>query len=67
VTALIVQRIWYLSPAGNQQLRGIPTPSRTARRAPDTLVESGALYLVTQIILVVLYVMVILLRPLSGP
>jgi hypothetical protein len=56
VTVLIVLRIWYLSPAGNQQLRGISTPSRIARRATDSLVESGALYMVTQIIFVVLFV-----------
>ncbi len=55
VTVLIVLRIWYLSPARNPQLRGISTRSRTARRAIDIMVESGALYMVTQIIFVVLF------------
>ncbi|KAI9452642.1 hypothetical protein BJY52DRAFT_1124203 [Lactarius psammicola] len=55
VTVLIVLRIWYLSPARNPQLRGISTPSRTSRHAIDIMVESGVLYVVTQIIFVVLF------------
>ncbi|KAI0292629.1 hypothetical protein B0F90DRAFT_1645372 [Multifurca ochricompacta] len=55
VTLLIVSRIWYLSPMSNPNLRGIPPPSRTARHVIDIVVESGALYLVTQAIFVGLF------------
>lgn len=56
VTVLIVLRIWYISPASDPNIRGISTPSRIARRAIDIVVESGALYMVTQIIFVALFV-----------
>ncbi|KAI0292631.1 hypothetical protein B0F90DRAFT_1920266 [Multifurca ochricompacta] len=55
VTLLIISRIWYLSPVSNPNLRGIPPPSRTARHVIDIVVESGALYLVTQAIFVGLF------------
>ncbi|KAI9442688.1 hypothetical protein H4582DRAFT_1304510 [Lactarius indigo] len=35
-------------------LRGISTPSRTARRADDMMIESGSLYMATQVIFVTL-------------
>lgn len=55
VTVLIVLRIWHRSPGGNPHLRGIAPRSRTVRHAIDSMVESGALYMVTQIIFVVLF------------
>ncbi|KAI0258217.1 hypothetical protein BC834DRAFT_831142 [Gloeopeniophorella convolvens] len=55
VTGLIAIRIWYLSPASNRDLRGVHLSSGAGRAAFDIIIESGALYLVVQLIFVVLF------------
>ncbi|KAI0293341.1 hypothetical protein B0F90DRAFT_1670838 [Multifurca ochricompacta] len=57
VTGLIATRIWYLSPRRTRDLRGLHFPSGIGRAAIDIVVESGALYLVVQLIFVVLFAM----------
>lgn len=52
VTALIVGRIWYASRSASAH---IASGQRTSRHAMNILIESGALYLVTQLIFVVLF------------
>ncbi|KAI0296488.1 hypothetical protein B0F90DRAFT_1819923 [Multifurca ochricompacta] len=55
VTLLIAFRIWYLSPESHPSLRGLHPPSRTARHVIAIVVESGFLYLITQILFVALF------------
>lgn len=50
ITFLIAGRIWYMSRAATHT-----STLRTARSAINIIIESGALYLVTQMIFVVLY------------
>ncbi|KAH8985689.1 hypothetical protein EDB92DRAFT_1345213 [Lactarius akahatsu] len=55
VTALIAARIWLLSPRKVRDLRGVYFPEGTGRMAIDIVIESGALYLVVQLVFVVLF------------
>jgi len=55
VTALIATRIWLLSPRKVYDLRGVYFPEGTGRAAIDIVIESGALYLVVQLVFVVLF------------
>jgi hypothetical protein len=56
VTALIATRIWLLSPHRlHDDLRGVYVPQGRGRAAIDIVIESGALYLVVQLIFVVLF------------
>ncbi|KAH9062356.1 hypothetical protein EDB87DRAFT_295865 [Lactarius vividus] len=55
VTALIAARIWLLSPRKVRDLRGTYFPEGTGRTAIDIVIESGALYLVVQLVFVVLF------------
>ncbi|KAI9453145.1 hypothetical protein BJY52DRAFT_1123814 [Lactarius psammicola] len=55
VTALIAARIWLLSPRKVRDLRGVYFPEGTGRTAIDIVIESGALYLVVQLVFVILF------------
>ncbi|KAI0302497.1 hypothetical protein BC826DRAFT_1144882 [Russula brevipes] len=55
VTALIIARIWYLSPRKTHDVLGGRFPTGTGRAAIDVIIESGLLYLVVQLIFVVLF------------
>lgn len=55
VTAFIAARIWLLSPRKVHDLRGLYFPEGTGRAAIDIVIESGAFYLVVQLVFVVLF------------
>ena len=55
VTGLIAGRIWYISPSEAHDLRGAHFPLGTGRAATGIVIESGALYLAVQLVLVVLF------------
>lgn len=58
ITILIVSRIWYVSRGAKElvvSMKGFRSASDTARRAMNIIIESGVLYLVTQLIFVVLF------------
>jgi hypothetical protein len=55
VTALIASRIWLLSPHRLHDLRGVYIPQGRGRATIDIVIESGALYLVVQLVFVVLF------------
>ena len=55
VTALIAARIWLLSPRKVRDMRGVYFPEGTGRTAIDIVIESGALYLIVQLVFVVLF------------
>lgn len=57
VTGLIAGRIWMLSPHKVYDLRGVYFPEGTGRQAIDIVIESGALYLVVQLVFVILFAM----------
>ena len=54
VTTLICARIWYLSPRKARDMRSAYFPTGTGQAIIKIVVESGMLYLVVQLILVVL-------------
>ncbi|KAH9962071.1 hypothetical protein BGW80DRAFT_1134495, partial [Lactifluus volemus] len=55
VTSLIAGRIWYISPRKAHDMPGVNFPIGRGRAAIDIVVESGALYLAVQLILVILF------------
>ena len=55
VTGLIAGRIWYLSPRKAHHLPGGNLPVGRGRATIDIIVESGAIYLAVQLILVILF------------
>jgi hypothetical protein len=55
VTSLIAGRIWYISPRKARDLPGVNFPVGRGRAAIDIVVESGALYLAVQLVLVILF------------
>ncbi|KAI0248136.1 hypothetical protein BJV78DRAFT_1396585 [Lactifluus subvellereus] len=54
VTGLIAGRIWYLSPRNARDLRGEHFRVGTGRAAIDIVIESGAIYLAVQLVLLIL-------------
>ncbi|KAI9442764.1 hypothetical protein H4582DRAFT_2127114 [Lactarius indigo] len=55
VMALVAARIWLLSPRKVRDLRGVYFPEGAVRTAIDIIIESGALYLIVQLVFVVLF------------
>lgn len=55
-TALIVARLWHTAHAADERCRGrLAGTARAAQHAVAIIVESGLLYLVAQLVLVVLF------------
>ena len=55
MTALITARIWLLSPHRLRDLRRVHIPQGMGRVVIGIVIESGALYLVVQLVFVVLF------------
>jgi hypothetical protein len=55
VTALIVVRIWHLSPRSMRDVLGADFPGGTGRAAVAIVIESGLLYLSVQLIYCILF------------
>ena len=55
VTTLIAGRIWYLSPRKARKMGSVKFPTGIGRATIDIVIESGMLYLATQLILAILF------------